>query len=205
MMPTNWSQITIKQFIVIYNISRSEIDETEKLIEIAAYLMGKDSSEMDAMPISTLHSLSFLMDIDSLPQKFPKWFLFKGRMYKPMMNIAKEWTSGMYIDVKACLKEPDGTIDNLAKLMAIICLPANWFGVANKYKGDKVAARAKVFEELPVTLAYPMCVFFCNRLESLTKLTRTYLDNKIQENLKIAKDIAKDIANTGDGLLHSTA
>lgn len=175
MIPTKWSDLTVGDFIKIMPVLNStEYDNNiEKLIDVAAILSGGLNQS-----ISEISKLNFLSDLSSLETKVPKYFYFKGKFYKPVTNF-RSIIGGQYIDLSSYCKEQEKIMQNIHYLSAIVCDEVNWFGFRKKYEGEKLNAKAELFKELPVTVIYPVAVFFCNNLMSLTDATQTYLEAEI--------------------------
>lgn len=189
-----WENITVRQFQQIHKILLSqEYDSNfDRLIDIAAYLLDKPLNEITTEEIK---SMGFLLNIELMPNKVSKYFRFKGKTYKPTLEVNR-FTAGQYIDFTTYLKDKDKVIDNLHFLAAIICRESTWYGAEKKYSAVTMMKRADLFLDLPITVIYPLTLFFSEFLNALTDSIQGYLSNLISQVIKELTGMLTD----GDGL-----
>ena len=93
--------------------------------------------------------------------------------------------------------------NNLHKILTTICRPVEkkrfrWQNV--KIDGEVVRETADNFlKNMPITIAYPIGVFFYNHLQTLMEDTKTYLIQKASQSVKEAKKEIQDFQNAGVG------
>lgn len=172
-LPTSWNDITLADYKKVYHIIISDEYESdiEKMIDIVLEL---SHSNINDAPLGSIKKIEFMLHPELIPNKLPKAFVFRNKIYKPCINF-KSLNAGQYIDLTTYTKNPDKIVDNMNYLMAIMCSPVNWIGIRKKYNGVEMAKRAEIFNDLPITLAYPLCVFFCLNLENSIKSMQDYL------------------------------
>ncbi|MEI7668922.1 MAG: hypothetical protein WCJ33_02435 [Pseudomonadota bacterium] len=157
-LPRQWNEITTEMYQKIYPIAISTEyeSEIEKLIDIAGAL---NESALNELPIGGLKHLKFLLHPESIVNTIPKAFTFKGKIYRTETEI-QNIKGGQYIDLTSYTSDADKIIPNLHYLIAIMTSEVNWFGFKKKYSGEAMIKRAELFKKLPITITYPLCVFF---------------------------------------------
>jgi len=156
-LPKSWSDITVRDFIEIQKIAENNTyaNNAERLIAITAYFTGA----LDKVPLHELNTLEFLAHPELMPAHIQQKFFFKNKLYRLNLNMSK-LSAGQYIDLTTFTKKPEEIIPNTAKIMAVLCLPCNWLGRRKKYNGEEMLYRTELFMELPITMVYPVTVFF---------------------------------------------
>jgi hypothetical protein len=185
-LPTSWKDITLSDYQKIYPtiISPDYDTDLERFIEIACILT---ETTINTVPIKEVKVLSFLMSPDAIPTKVPKAFSFKNKLYKTEIDFNKI-SGGQYIDLTSYTREPDDIIKNMHFLMAIMSSPCNWIGIKKKYDAEEMIKRAELFKQLPITIVYPLCVFFCQNLANSITSMQTYL---VEQSEKLVKDLQR--------------
>jgi len=203
-LATSWKQITLKTFSELDAIIRNNALQTsEKDIEILSLLSGKSIEEIHALPFKTknkyLTQISFLNKLEIIKEKVPAYFMIKRRIFRLTLN-ATELNGGQYIDLMNFLKDPDATTRNIHNVLAIIALPMKFGLIKTKYSGKKHAPRAKFFyENMPVSIAYPILVFFCNLFAYLTIATADYLKTETRKKMNQISMEMQDIMSVSVG------
>ena len=184
-LPTSWNDITLSDYKKVYHIIISDEYESdiEKMIDIVLEL---SRTNINTAPLGSIKKIEFMLHPELIPNKIPKAFAFKGKIYKPFLNF-KSLNAGQYIDLTSYTKNPDKIIDNMNYLMSIMCSPVNWIGIRKKYDGAGMMKRAEIFNDLPITVAYPLCVFFCQNLENSIESMQDYLANRAETLVKNLK------------------
>jgi hypothetical protein len=192
-IPKNWSQVTVAKYQQAYKIIKSQDydSDTEKLIDIA--LVFGDIKLSD-FKLSVLNELRFIFDTSTINTKVIETIGFKGRYYRFNTDITK-MTAGQYIDLSTYTTDDDTIINNLHTLLAIIATERRWLFWHTKYSAEAVSRRAEVFKDLPMTVAYPITLFFCSVLINLTPHLRSSL---MTMGMKAMSELPNS-ANIGDG------
>jgi len=193
-IPKSWNEVTTEMYQSIYPIAISDEYENEldKVIDIAMVLLN---TNINNIPIKELKNLKFLLNPDSIDVKIPKTFAFKNRIYKTELDMSKI-KGGQYIDLTSYTKEQDKIVANMHYLIAIMTRECNWIGMKKPYTADSMIARAEAFKKLPITISYPLCVFFCQNLENSIISIQNYLVEGVEKQMKELNHLQKSM----DGL-----
>ena len=197
-VPTSWEEVTLKQIIKITSDQDSfKFESTQKLAFISAFcgIPVETLKKSSVTEVGTLFKyLGFLNK--PLPEEPIYEFEFQGHKYSVAETMAKQEFQD-FVSMETVLADSDGTTYKaLPMMMAIMC----------KREGESlddydVQERAKMFEEVPITIAHPLSVFFCNQEKIYNALSQLSL----KQDLVIAMK-ARDMLDTlkpldGMGLL----
>lgn len=205
-IPTSWNDITLGQYIELRPILQTEMDEVKKVINILCVLTGKKREDVRELTIPDFHKLVKKMSFlnEPLPKEMEKRrFLIGGKWYEFKID-AKNMLFGEYISVMEILQKAgdneDVLFNNLHQILTVICRPIykTLFGFKNvKMDGELIRETANNFyNNMPITIAYPIGVFFWERYPILTETIKTSL---MSESEKIIKEVKTDLATDGVG------
>ena len=206
-IPTTWDDITLGQYIELRPILQTEQEEVTRMINILCVLTGKKREEIKELTIPDFHKLvkkmSFLNEPLSKELK-KKRFIIGGKWYEFKIE-AKKMLFGEYISVMEILQQAgdneDVLFNNLHKILTAICRPVykTMFGFKSMdIDGESIRQTADNFyKNMPITIAYPIGVFFYQRLPNLTEVIKTSL--MAEANKKI-EEVKADLARDGVGL-----
>ena len=170
-------------------------------------LTGKKREEIKELTIPDFHKLvkkmSFLNEPLSKELK-KKRFIIGGKWYEFKIE-AKKMLFGEYISVMEILQQAgdneDVLFNNLHKILTVICRPVykTMFGFKTMdIDGEKIRETADNFyKNMPITIAYPIGVFFYQRSPNLMEAIKTSL--MAEANKKI-EEVKADLARDGVGL-----
>lgn len=188
MLPKNWNDITIEQYVAVYKTLDEQPKDAEAqlnlLIKRTCLLTFKEPEWVEDN--LTMNDLAKMQDFlkSELPTKLIKEFRFKGRRYKVDIDPTK-YDAGRYMSVMNQLK--DSKIDNLHKIIFLICREVDWKGKTVEVPIDELADRIDSFRELPMKIANPLSVFFYNLSNNLTDVILKYST----EQMKKAKELVQ--------------
>jgi len=191
MLPKNWNDITIEQYVAVYKTLSEEPKDAEAqlnlLIKRTCLLTFKEPEWIeDNLTMNDLAKMQDFLKSD-LPTKLITRFRFNGRRYKVDLNPTK-YDAGRYMSVMNQLK--DSKIDNLHKVIFLICREVDWKGKTIEVPLDELAERIESFKELPLKVANPASVFFWNLYDNLTQGILKYSTELIQKaNQKIVEEM----------------
>lgn len=206
-IPTSWDDITLGQYIELRPILQTEQEEVTRMINILCVLTGKKREEIKELTIPDFHKLvkkmSFLNEPLSKELK-KKRFIIGGKWYEFKIE-AKRMLFGEYISVMEILQQAgdneDVLFNNLHKILTAICRPVykTMFGFKSvDIDGESIRQTADNFyKNMPITIAYPIGVFFYQRLPNLTEAIKTSL--MAEANKKI-EEVKADLIKDGVGL-----
>lgn len=191
-LPKSWAEVTIGQYyqvMSIYNVLKG--DWVEAQIKLLALFSGKPQAEIEKLTIANLtrHAaqLSFL---GTLPEekRLAHTFKLKGKTYKAVL-LSSGMESGQFMDFthagKGCT--PEELPYHMHELIAAMChtRKGNWLRRTWEYEG--YSNTAEDFLDMPMTLAYPYYVFFCEVLTNLQQPMLDYSRKVVKKNLRKAE------------------
>lgn len=162
-----WKDITISVFNQIQAILKSGDTDLTVKIEIYVLLTGKNIDQVRDLPLGEFLSayskeLGFLND--TIPQVIPKFWEHDKVKYNISTQVEKI-SSGQYIDLKEYMKQEN----NLHMVMAVLCFDGD------KYNGGTHKERSEIFlNHMPITIAYPLAVFFFELWSAWSEVTLQY-------------------------------
>jgi len=206
-LPTSWKEISLKTYCELNRIIKdNDLNTNDKDIEILSLLSSKPRNEILALPFNIRHEfmrkIGFLNNLDSIePLQSAKNFRFfiKGKRFEIKLN-ATELTGGQYIDLMTFLKDTEATNQNIHNILAVIASPLKFGFFKTRYHGKDHLTRAAFFyENMPLSIAYPILVFFCNLSEHLTIAMQTYLKTETTQKMELIRHGMKDIMSATAG------
>jgi len=172
----NYHQLTIGQFIKCKTITSLESDPVQRKVKMLAAISGKSEDEIESLPISDLiKKLKDLSEVETLKpnDKVKMKFKVNGKRFECVWK-SQELTASQYIDVTHFCSQD--IISNIHNILAAICVEKTWYGKRKKYNGDKHKEVAELFyNEMKISQAYPIMLFFCRYLRELERNTLTCL------------------------------
>lgn len=191
-LPRDYSEVTIKQLIELKAIDEDKTIDTEPAPHLTRALLRLSVfndvpyEELESMPISELKDdIKKLGFLDTLPSdKKVEWFKCGGYWWKVNYDITK-LSAGSYIDLDMYVKDPDKVLENTHKIMALFCTPFRWLRktkLPDEVMWDKL-------KDVPVSVAYPLTVFFCNLFQNLIESLPDFLQKESKKLMKEAKEL----------------
>lgn len=177
-LPKSWDDVTLRQLVEIENIRNDKSIDGEPYADIVRSLLtlslftGISYEDYESMPITSLKedikSVEFLKE---LPSEQPrKSFKCGGYKWKVIFDI-NLLTAQEFVEHYELTKDPTKVIENANKLMALYCRPYKW-GFKVEMASDK---KAEILKDTPITVIYPLVVFFCSLYPLLLEATEDYL------------------------------
>ena len=205
-MIRNYNQLTIKQFLKIKTISDVEQDPLRRKVLILSEITGRDADEIESMPIGDmLKELKGLDEIETLQsdEKIKLKFKVGGRRFIVKWR-EQDLTSEQFIDASFFCKDQANIVNNIHNILAAISVERNWYGKELGYKGENHKDIANLFfNEMKISQAYPIMLFFCRYYRELHKNILSYLELEVEEQMKKVKPILEKfqhLEKSGDGL-----
>ena len=188
----NYSELTIKQFLRCKTIADLETDPIMRKVKMLAEIEGKDVDEVESLPISQLlERLKGLDQIEAMQpdQKIKLKFKLGGKRFIVKWR-QQDLTAAQYIDATHFCKDPDKIIHNVHNILAALVVERTWWGKEKKYNGDKHKEIADLFyNEMKISTAYPIMLFFCRYYEALVTNIITYLGEEAERQMSSIKDM----------------
>ncbi len=186
----NYSELTIKQFLRCKTIADLETDPIMRKVKMLAEIEGKDVDEVESMPIGDLLArLKGLEQIEAMqPDQKIKLKLKLGGKRFIVKWRQQDLTAAQYIDATHFCKEQDKIIHNIHNILAALVVERTWWGKEKKYNGDKHKEIADLFyNEMKISTAYPIMLFFCKYYEALVTNMLTYLGAEAERQINSIK------------------
>lgn len=181
LIPQSWEDVSIKQFIALHKLKFEEQEALDYMVNVVSIICDLKYSEVNKISIVDLRGIfSKLNFINELPdsRQITSLYECEGVGYECCHDISKI-TAGQYIDLKGFIKED--AILNLHNVMAVLYIPKK-----KKYNEVSVMDIAdKFFEKMPVTVAYPLAVFFCNLLKHSMPDINRCLEKKAMDQVRM--------------------
>lgn len=196
MLPNNWNDITIEQYVAVYKTLDKEPTTPEAKLDLlvrrVCLLTNKEPEWVEDN--CTMQDLSKMQDFlkSDLPLKIIKNFRFNGKRYTVDLDPTK-YDAGRYMSVMNQLK--DQRIENLHKILFQVVREVDWRGRTIEPDLNKLYETIEGFKQLPLKIANPISVFFCSLSENLTQSTLEYSTNQMK---KVTKDLQKEIDYLND-------
>ncbi|OHB92405.1 MAG: hypothetical protein A2Z57_12045 [Planctomycetes bacterium RIFCSPHIGHO2_12_39_6] len=211
-LPKSWSEISIGQYQQIITILSVYKDPIEREVKLIAFLSGKTEAEIEGLTVKQItdkaRSLGFLYG--QPPQgKVHTHFKCKGRKYQAVI-LTEGMTAGQFIDFNNAGKgaSEEELPYHMHELIACMCKTRKLFW--QKWEYIPYDKTCDDLLSLPMTIAHPYFVFFCQVLINLQEPIQDYFHEKIKMSekklMKMTKKLksVKDSQNTGDGTVSST-
>lgn len=204
MIPKNWKEVTIELFTKLYpTFKTEEMTDTEIVdnkIKQLSYIKGISLEEAEMCTVSEGNKVKELLALP-IPTKIVKLFKLNGITYR--FNISSnDLNAGGYIGVMNAIKEDPiknmhVTMFNLATPVKYSWWRAKW--VSYDFNPSEVGDRLEEFKQLPISIAYPIAVFFLTLSKVLTPVTQDYLSQSLEIMKKSLEETREDLRNS-DGL-----
>ena len=203
MIPNTWDKISTQQFMQFNALNKVKgkdaKDTMNILIQKAAILSGLDMYEAEKIPISELSNIKKLAE-QGIKSKIYKSFQLNGIWYEVILN-PNDLTSERYAGVMEASKVDP--IQGIAKTLFYLCKPFKKGLFGRKYYEHKEGDIPKIiegFNDLPITISYPIAVFFLTLLKEYTDYSLTYSKEKMTQMKEEILKAQADLLSHTDGL-----
>jgi len=213
----NWSEVTVGMYQALMLIDKSQ-QAIEQEIQLLSILSGREAWVYECLPINELKDkiakTSFLGQLPTGNGPIPKTLKFADKKYSVNLKI-NDLSGGQYIDLMTLTKDSAKITERLHEILAIFIHPMErkyfmWFPIP--YSGLKHREVADdIKKHLPMSIAYPIALFFCLLYEnSISGIQDYFLQQSQREMLKAKLILLKDMrkskkkktatSKNGDGL-----
>lgn len=194
-----WSDITIGQFQKMNAIDGVRLDTFDANLALVQAIEGLTDEEVLALPIpeykNYLASYAGLTDEELAKYKPVKEFTIDDKKYIVNWRL-EDRTAAQFIDLTELTKNQEQIIEKLHQLMAVLCLQKD-----EPYTAATFEERSKLFQDkLPITIAYPLSVFFWKVLNESLPTILNYLEQEMENLTKDQRQIMTHLENIGDGM-----
>ena len=204
-LPNKWSEVTLKQYQEVIEVSLIDMDEIDKHIKIISILTEQPEDKIADLPLPAIKScIKWINFIYQTPiqTKAKQKVKIGNRKYKVNLEVNK-LSGGEYIDLTTYTKDKETINANLHFIISIFLHEVNIFGRIKKSnyttnaKGEfcqKLECRNEIAEyikdKITMDLVFNLSGFFLKLYESLMAVT---LDYSIMEVNKMNSNIAKEL------------
>jgi hypothetical protein len=199
----NYYDLTIKQFLKIRSITELESDPFMRNLKMVAEIENKTVDEIESMPVGdVIEKVKRLASIESLEPNAKVKMKIKigGKRFKIKWK-QQELTAEQYIDSCHFSKDKDQIINNIHNILAAISVELDWMGREKPYNGTTHKERADLFyNQMKISQAYPIMLFFCKYYQELTEATLSYLESEAMKAVKMVREKYLSSTQNGDGL-----
>lgn len=201
---TTFKDLTLRQYVELYSIYKSDMEDLEKIIQSVCLLTGlteKDVDEMDLMDFNKVSreiSVIFSTEVRGEPKKF---ISIAGKQYGITYTPA-DLKAGQYIEIQTWMADP---INNMAKIMASLVYPIKKLGPF-RFKGKYDSAKHPILSEQILDCnfidVHSACVFFSDLWDVSIKSLQGFLARKIRKKWKITdRELTMILENASVGFL----
>jgi len=203
MIPKDWKDITIETYTKLYpTFNTEDMTDTEIVdnkIKQLSIIKGISLEDASNCTVKEAEQIKALLETP-LPTKIVKRFKHFGITYQ--FNIdANDLNGGGYIGIMNAIK--DDPVKNMHVSMFHLAKPVKYSVWRSKFvpyefAPSEVPKRMEEFKQLPISIAYPIAVFFSALSKALTGVTQDYLSQSLEILKKSLKETKEDLVN-GDG------
>lgn len=196
-LPKSWDDVTLRHLIEIENIRNDKSIDKEPYADLTRNLLmmslftGIPYGFYEEMPLNELKedikSIEFLKELPS--DKPRKKFKCGGYSWKVNFDI-NELTANDFVEHYELTKDTTKVISNANKIMALYC-QCYKYGFKKKLENKD---KAEILKETPITVIYPLVVFFCNLYPTLLEAIKDYLSSADKILMKKLEEISQDQA-----------
>ena len=190
-IPTDWSQITLRQFQDIDNYYKDK-ERNFDVRDVIHILAGKTIDEVNQLPVEFLEiifdKLSFMNEQPVVGEPTNKIEL-DGVTYQ--VNIMNKLKTGEYVAVDSVVKTDAA---NFAAILAIICRKEDEI-FDSKFENEILEDRIKMFENAPITKVLPIMNFFINCY--ILSETPSQLYSMVEEEINLTRQNIQDSVKNG--------
>ena len=207
-IPTSWQDITIGQYIKLRPVLKAELNPIERVINILAVLTNQKKEVIKNIPLSQYKVIKEKMNFleTEIPKQLEKRRFKIGDTFYEFKVDAKKLLFGEYINNMEILQKAANNqeviYENLHHVLTTICRPVEkkWLRWREIDVDGEVLRKTadNFFNNMPITIAYPIGVFFYNHFQTLTQDIRISLMEKATKMMKEASQ-EMDLVKDGDG------
>tara|TARA_R110000868_G_scaffold214141_5_gene464266 strand:+ start:1161 stop:1772 length:612 start_codon:yes stop_codon:yes gene_type:complete len=196
-LPKSWDDVTLKHLIDIENIRNDKSIDAEPYADLTRNLLmlslftGIPYGFYEEMPMNELkEDIKAIEFLKVLPSDKPRK-KFKCGGYSWKVNFdTNELSATDFIEHYELTKDSTKVIENSNRIMALYCQPYK-YGFKKKLDNKE---KAEILKDIPITVIYPLVVFFCNLYPLLLEGIKDYLSSADKILTNKLKEISQDQA-----------
>ena len=193
-LPTSWSECTLKQAIKIQDIENQE-DEYKALILLSGY-GDIELKELMKMNINDVHKIADIMKfiLEPISEDPISEFEFKGNKYIVIESFLNAQAQDYFTTEAILTNYKHNVYKALPELIAVMCKKEE-----ESLDDFDLKERAKLFEELPMNICNSLRLFFCG-LGMMSEIASQSFSNRreiIQSKVNEVRNTVQKLAGTG--------
>jgi hypothetical protein len=160
-LPESWDEITIDDFIKLFNIDRTGLSDVELAVKTIALLTNMDEEIIMTMDFKDFEKVANVLlfttkDVEPTNSDF---ILIEDEKYY-IKNDFSKLTMGEVISIETLLQSADGNLFKVMdKLLCVFLRKKNEKGELETFKGHFMD-RAEMFKKAPISRVYNVFSFF---------------------------------------------
>lgn len=201
-LPKSWDEVTLEQYAKIKRIQkREETTDTQRIDNLISVVQVVCNCSIDEAEQLTIKEMEQINEFIKSPvnQKIVKEFKTQGIRFEIELN-PNELNAWRHAGVMEAIKDVDA---NMNSVIFYLAKPFKYRGLRKKYfelTEAQIPEVIKGFSQLPVSMAYPIVVFFFNLLEELTNCFLDYSENELKKINQALTTEKQNLLNDMDGL-----
>lgn len=212
-LPKSWKDITLEQYADIYDITQQKPDtsnpfwELDQHCQLLSVVTGDPYDKLIDLQTAEIKKRFRAISFLSTPPAEKQIRSFRTGGYRWHVNYdITRGTASQYIDISELSKETHNLIHNAPQIMAVYCEPTRFNPIKLKWEPVEMSHSDKVelLKRCPVSVAYPLTVFFCKVWKNLISNTGGYLSQMLSTIQKELQQEAATSMTAAGGSSHST-
>ena len=190
-VPTDWSQVTLKQYQEIERFYEDK-DKQFDIREVLHIFCNRTMDEINALPAEFLETImTHLVFLQTKPEdKEPRnWVEVNGERYT--VHTENKLKVGEYIAADTAMK---GDKHNYAAILAILCRKDGEV-YDSRFENEVLEDRIKMWEQVPVVDVLPVVGFFLQLY--ITLQMPSLLSSKVREALDLTRRDIETLQKNG--------
>lgn len=198
-LPKSWDEISLDAYSRLYPLiiekPKTALEQVNLNYRRIMSVMDCEVEDVDTLTVDEVTKFNNLITSE-MPTKIYKRFVVNG--YKYEFNLdANTLNAGGYASIMSDIQDKPYNI--LYKIMFNIATPIKLTPLGYKpYEFEKtdIHKRMDEFKQMPISVANPIAVFFCNLSKALTGVTEDYLSNQMKKMQTSLDHLKEDLQDT---------
>jgi hypothetical protein len=198
-LPKSWDDISLDMYSRLYPLIIEKPKTAKEQLNLNyRRIMSVVDCEMEDVDRLTVDEVTKFNNLitSEMPTKIYKRFIINGYRYEFNLD-ANTLNAGGYASIMSDIQDKPYNI--LYKIMFNIATPIKLTPLGYKpYEFEKtdIHKRMEEFKDMPISVANPIAVFFCNLSKALTEVTEDYLSNQMKKMQTSLNHLKEDLRDT---------
>lgn len=213
MIPKNWDEVSVDLFVKLYPTFKTgemtDMEIIDNKVKQLSLIKGISLEQAELCTTSEANKVKLLLDTP-LPTKIVKYFslpryktnletgekVSDGKTTYRFNIDANELNSSGYVGIMNAIKEDP--IKNMHATLFNLATPVYslWRLKSYEFSNAEVGDRMEEFKQMPISIAYPIAVFFLNLSKALIPVTEDYLMESLMKMEKELEETKADLLDT---------